>query len=481
LRTFHTNPRLPLRRTRSHPIGDRRRKARRTSEAAFALPSAIIVLFMLTLLTGAAISVASQSSTSTTRDDNVKAEVEAAEAGLHVADYRLAQLKPAETQCISEGEAVTAKSKGEAESNCKDGSESLGNNATFKYWTSLPLKAGETCAGRTVKSEEGITQRCVTSEGKVNGAEPAVRLQARTAASSGTALFSIHGVLGLKKVVVNGSANVPGVVASNGEIRGEGSANFERGFEICAPEGKFKPPAGERKGVKVASKETDPELEKTRPAGECPIKAPLPAGHPTAESNEDARIGVSDKLEGGGYTWTPAKFELNMEGTAKLTLGESGKTTKYFFCSFKMPGGGPEWKIAAGAKVEIFIGNSEETKSCAAGTGKFEIAGGSKTANESKNPGALLIEIGGKGPFTFANGSGKTLEASIYAPNAQVHMEGGVKFAGAIVGEEVFLENGTKYEWSEESGKLGGTGGAASYTRKAWEQCVKGSGASEGC
>jgi Tfp pilus assembly protein PilX len=464
------------------------RKLPAPAQAGFALPSAIIALFIITMLTAAAISVATQSSTSTTRDDNVKAELEAAEAGLHVADYRLSQLKPEETQCINETEAVTAKSTEEAESKCKDASESLGNGATFKYWTSLPLKAGENCAGHKVESEAGITQRCMTSEGKVNGVEPAVRLQARATGAVGAALFSIKGVLGLKKVLVNGSANVPGVVASNGEIRGEGSANFERGYEICLPEGKFKPaatPSTERikSGVKIAGKNPEPvpEFEKTRGAAECPIKAALPAAHPTVESNEDARIGVSDKLEGSGYTWNPAKFELTLEGTAKLTLGEAGKTTKYFFCSFKMPGGGPEWKIAAGAKVEIYIGNPEETKLCAAGTGTFEIAGGSKTVNEAKNPAALLIMIGGKGPFKFANGGGKTLEASIYAPNAQVHMEGGVSFKGGIVGEEVFLENGTKYEWSEETGKVGGGGGSGSYSRKAWEQCIKGSAPSEGC
>jgi hypothetical protein len=453
------------------------------AHSGFAMPTVIIILFVVTLLTAAAISVATQTSTSTNRDNNVKAEIEAAEAGLHVASYRLSQIKPGEKECIGESKAFTS------EGECKDSAESLGNGATFQYWTTLPLSAGAKCAGRTVASEAGITQRCVTAEGLVNSVKPGVRLQARVSGTGGEPLFSVKGVVGLEKVVVNGSANVPGVVASNGEIHGEGSANFEQGFEICLPKGKFRPapaPSTERlkSGVKIAGKnpEAVPALEKTRSPGECPIKAPLPASHPTPESNEDARIGASDKFEGAGYTWSKEKYELTMESTAKLTMGEAGKTTKYFFCSFKMPGGGPEWKIAAGATVEIFIGNHEEfpTK-CAEGTGTFEIAGGSKTVNEAKNPGALLITIGGKGPFKFANGTGKTLEASIYAPNAQVHMEGGVSFKGGIVGEEVFLENGTKYEWSEETGKLGGGGAAASYSRKTWEQCLSGSGATEGC
>ena len=91
------------------------------------------MLFVVILLTGAAIAVSVQSSTSTTRDNNVKAEIEAAEAGLRVAVFRLNELEPTALQCIDEGSVQSA------ESSCKDGSESLGNGATFGYWTTLPL------------------------------------------------------------------------------------------------------------------------------------------------------------------------------------------------------------------------------------------------------------------------------------------------------------------------------------------------------
>ena len=84
-------------------------KRRLVDEAGFVLPSAIIVLFVITILTGAAISVAVQTSTSTTRDNNVKAEIAAAEAGLQVASYRLSKLEPGNTQCISESKTESLK------------------------------------------------------------------------------------------------------------------------------------------------------------------------------------------------------------------------------------------------------------------------------------------------------------------------------------------------------------------------------------
>ena len=59
-------------RSRNHDLS-------RRSEAGFAMPTAVIILFITTLLLAAAVKVASQTSTSTTRDSNVKAEIEAAE------------------------------------------------------------------------------------------------------------------------------------------------------------------------------------------------------------------------------------------------------------------------------------------------------------------------------------------------------------------------------------------------------------------
>jgi Tfp pilus assembly protein PilX len=452
-------------------------KRRLASEAGFVLPTAIIVLFILTVLTGAAIALASQTSTSTTRDDNTKAALEAAEAGLRVASYRLGALKPAEAKCITKSVEAAPES-----GYCKDAEpESLGNGSTFQYWTTPGLKVSEKCAGQTVSAiVAGTVQRCVISEGKVNGISQ--RLTVRVETAAGESLFQVAGVVGLKEVKITGSVKVPAVVASNEKIIGEGSANFESGFELCPPKGTFSPAAGterNKSGVTingVGKMESNPSLEKTRSAAECPLKAELPAGHPTELSNEDSRIGTTDPLVGG--TWSEAKHELTLESTNELTLSGS----RYYFCNFKMPGGGPKFKIAPTAKVEIFIDSPEDPASkCAAGTGKFEIAGGSKTENEGKNPANLLIEIYGKGPFKFANGSGKTLEAAIFAPNGEVNMEGGVQFSGGIVGDTVHLENGTRYGWSETVKSLtNGTAGA--YGRKAWEQCTPtGTTPQEGC
>lgn len=427
--------------------------------------SAMVVLFILTLLIAAAISVATQTSTSTTRDDAVKAELEAAEAGLHVADYRLSQLKPSETQCIAESKVETEESK------CTDSSESIGNSASFRYWTTLPLTAGAKCSGRTIEAISGTIQRCVTAEGKVNGVTPAARLQALATASAGETLFSVKGIVGLTEVNVSGGVKVPGIVASNGTIKVSGGGELAGGYEL-GPKGKFVHEGG--------GKWSPPE--KKRSEAEGPIVAKLPASHATAASNEDSRIGKEDEFFTEGkavnkFNGSP-EYELTIGSNGKLTLGTGGGSHKYYLCNFHASNNS-RLKIPSGAKVEIFVDSPTDPESkCKAGTGKFEGEGEFNVENEGKHPAALLIEMYGKGPVSFQN---SLLEVAIFAPEAEVKLNGSAKFKGGIVGNKIPLEAGTGvFEWSEEvASLLAGTPSA--YGRKTWEQCTDGSGTGEGC
>lgn len=439
---------------------------RLAGESGFALVTAMIILFIITALTGAAITVAVQTSTSTTRDTSVKAELAAAEAGLQVASFRLTQLKPEKTQCINEGADVTT--------GCKDSPESLGNNATFQYWTTLPLNEGAKCAGVSVVGVAEATQRCVTSEGKVNGVEPGVRLQSLVTSSAGEALFPIKGIVGLEEVLLSGSVKSPELVASNGTIKIKGGAELIGGYEL-GPKGSFVHEGG--------AKWNPPEKKRTEAEG--PIVAKLPANHATAATNEDSRIGTLDEFYTEGKAtnyFKSATDELKLSSNSKLTLGGS----KYYLCNFVGEHAG-KLIIPAGAHVEIFIDApppEDPTSTCPAGTGKFESAEFT-LENNAYNPAALLIVMYGKGPVTLGNGGAleatHPFEASIYAPQAEVKVTGAKKFKGGILAKKVDLGSGASvFEWSEEVGGLS-NGVPTGYGRKAWAQCTPGSGGSETC
>ncbi len=462
-------------------MNNRNHQRQPTSEAGFVLPTVVIVVLIVTLLAGTAITVAMQSSSSATRDTSVKAALAAAESGLQVATYRVNQLKPTEAQCITSSENKEG-------TTCEGSSESLGNGASFKYWTTKALSTGEKCAGQTIATKSGIVQRCITSQGNVTGLEASTRLQARIESAVGESLFSVRGILGLEEVLVNGSVKATAVVTSNLKIKGEGSAAFEKGFEIC-PEGKFIPAAGterNKSGVTVGGVGgmlSNPPLEKTRSASECPIVANIPAVHPTAAENEDTRITTgedpSTKEGWNNPEWTgPSAYELTLGSGAELTM----KGSKYYFCNFAATNNG-KLKLATGVKTEIFIDSHENNSNCRLGTSKnpsgtFKIEGNAHLENPN-GAAALLIEVAGKGPVTIANSG--SLKASIYAPEAEVTLSGSGTLTGAIVGKKVHLEAGS-FIFSEEDEALtvGGASGGA-YSRKGWGQCTTGSGATQGC
>jgi Tfp pilus assembly protein PilX len=450
------------------------------TESGFILPTVLIVLVIVTILAVTAVTVAVESSSSTTRDNNVKAALAAAEGGLQLATYRINHAKLKETECVAGSETPEVKEESKP---CESGSESLtlGNGASFKYYNTIALAKGE-CAGTTVVKVASIEKRCITAEGIVNGVSPHTRLQTLVESAVGEALFKVKGILGLEEVLVSGSVKATAVVASNDKIVGEGSAAFEKGFEIC-PGGKFEPAAGKERnksGVTVdgigGEKAAPAEYEKTRSASECPIPGKIPTIHANAAENEDNRIASGEDPNTGepNVTYTPSTFGLEVGSKVNLTLGGS----KYYFCKFVANKDGVV-KIASGAKVEIFIDSHEDYSGCpSSGSSVFKIEGNAHLENPN-GVSALLIEVAGKGPVAIENSG--SLKANIYAPEAEVVLSGAGTLTGAIVGKKVHLTAGSfVYSGEDESFSVGGTSGG-SYTRKAWTQCASGSGVASAC
>lgn len=458
-------------------------KRRLTDQAGFILPTAVIVLLIITVLIGAAITVSAQTSTSTTRDDNSKAELEAAEAGLQVASYRLGKLNPEKTQCINGSANKTT------ESECKSSPESFGNGATFQYWTTLPLEAGAKCAGTSIKAEANVTQRCVTSEGIVNEVKPGVRLQTLLKTSPGESLFPAKGIIGLTKAGLTGNMEISAALASNGEIGMTGNFTQSGGCE-SGPSGSWKitgngspcEPWTHRSAAEgniTLAAVTPGESAKSMASGICTFAYP-------PKENCDYRLtnGIH-KLKKEAYSepydpvteasiisFEPTHREFSETGNAKLKL-EGGV---YNFCKFTVTG---NLTLEASPKTEIFIDAPESERpgsKCPAGSGKFEFTGNLGNANN------MLIYVYGKGPVNVTGNS--VTEATIYAPEAPVKFTGNVNqpFSGGIAGKTVEITGNFSFKWNEEDASLKGSAAVQTgYTRQAWEQCTPGTGASEGC
>jgi hypothetical protein len=413
-----------------------------------------MVLFVVILLSATVVAVSVQSSTSTTRDDNVKAALEAAETGVNVATYRLALIGLNPDKCV--GASTTGKPEAPVEGYCKDSTESLGNNATFTYWTTPVLSEPSKCTGAAVLTEEAADQRCVTGEGKVNGI--ARRVQVRDVAASSAPLFPVHGAVGLSKVTISGGAHVKSLVGTNGKLETSGGTKLEQGYTLGFPSGVFKgspseaicPPCG------------------LRSKAEGPLVGALPTIHATATTNEDSRITNKEDTTTGTVKWVPANYELTVENKgSNITLGGS----KYFFCKVLSKGGG-SITVTATTKTEIFVDSFEDPGSPCPNYGAkaktFESSGGSELKNSSGDPSKLLIEMYGKVQF-IVSGSGE-VQASVLAPEAKLELSGGSVVKGALLANEVTMSGGS-FSWDERDSSLKAENVQESYERVDWEEC----------
>ena len=439
-------------------------KRRLAADGGFALIVAMFVLLILSVLVATAIAVASQTSTSTTRDTNSKAALEAAEAGLQVARLSADQARTGGSHCIT-GETTpttpTLPATGEKIYCTGSSKEPLGNGATFQYWTSTALKAGIPCGGATAAAG----QRCITSEGNVNGIT--TRSQVLVASAIGEELFPIQGIVGLKEVSLSGKVEASSIVASNEKITSSGGPNdFMKGYELC-PGGKFEY-TGKIKIAEAKENEKNLPYEKTRASTACPIKPKVPTEyeHATSTNNSDSRITNKEDPQhenrSGAINFTGSSaYELKMNSKGELTLEGS----KYYFCNLVLESEAKLF-INKGAQVEIYIDSHAENHNCPENSGKFEVVGNAHIENAS-GADDLLIDVAGKGPVAIANSG--SLSASIYAPKATVNVEGNGKFTGPVLGEYVNLKNSGDIYNEKESPVRGGSAGGGTYERKSWE------------
>jgi hypothetical protein len=420
------------------------------SERGFALAMAIIILFVITMLTGVAVLVASQISTSTTRDTSVKGELEAAEAGQHVAGYRLTELGPSEAQCVNESEVVEP-----SNSPCHDESESLGNGASFEYWTTVPLKAGETCAGRKVVAIVGVWQRCVTSEGSVNGVKPAVRLQSRVSAPN---LFPVNGLFGLERVEVSNNTKVLAKGGTNGKFIIGNNASVE-GVNLG-------PGGATQVGNNGSAGTVTTEAEAfALPAVKTGNSATQNSNYRIQNGLKSPRVSPYD--ESTGVTYNSATRALTVNGSLTLT-GEV-----YNFCELTLGSGATITVQHKPTKIYI-DGSSDPGAKCSGATGAFYMSNNSNIVNTSKEAAELQIYVY-EGSVEFFNNV--TFYGAIYAPNSTVNIKNNAEIYGAIAGNVVNVKNnGTFHSEKNVEALRGGP-----YQRAVWEQCVSGSGPTESC
>ncbi len=433
---------------------------------------AIIAVFIVTTLVAVSISLAVQTNGSTRRDANKKNALEAAEAGLQVALYRLNMLRPQDTFCVGDLAGLP-----DSTGWCKSATYSLGNGSTYQYWTT-PVISTSSCVGLTVVNSLSISQRCVTAVGTSNGVS--ARSQIRAAAFSAEPLFPYGGIIGVNGITNGNNAVISGGEASNKVISGGNNNTTISGGVSLGPGGSYTG-AGSPTITHLANPITlgpvDPGTSNQSSLANCPARQT--AGYPAC--NDDYRITnylnnpahpTSPYDPATSLTFTASTRTLTLNNGASLTLGGG----LYNFCELDIKNNA-SISLATGVRTEIFIDSPDDPNSgCPAGSGSFNFKNNVTWSNPLNDPTALQFYVygynNGSNVVNFKNNGSCT--CILYAPQSTVnlsHNSNNSDLTGAVAGLTVNAPNNFNFTYGATAGTIQARS-TGLYYRTAWAQCT---------
>lgn len=427
------------------------------NEDGVALPVATSSLALVMVLAGGVAATSVQTNTAVIEDRAAKQAQGAAETGIQLAYLKLAE----SSRTLQAGECLTP--DGEVAPNafgeCDSFQEDLGSGSTVRYVISTPTSG--VCP--VLPGKEPLPgDRCVTSTGTSAGMSR--RLQARVNLLPGFRPFENVGVLAKDLVDIDNNSNFDAVVGANGEINAR--KGIFRNNVIVGPDGKIvtDPNKVTIKSPAQAMKRDDPwpfpavDFEPFE-VQNANSRFPLPGTQYVKESQVSPplddlralRITNNMTLPGGDYSLCNLVFDSNVNVTipkdeiVRIFVDSPTRTSPTDSSCADVEGAG---KIFAPNHVYLnTTGDAEQLQFYVYGTDDDSL---------------LTPDV------YFKNGL--TMNGTIYAPDASVHIKNSGEIVGGIVGKNVDFKNNAKFTWPTSilDLELPGTKGTV---RRGWFEC----------
>jgi hypothetical protein len=193
-----------------------RMHARSKAEGGIAMIVVMLTLFVLTIFAGVIAAGAGRLSSTSVKDRNSAAALQAASAGAEIARYRINRMTPiGATKCITgdlstKSDPQSFNPAGTKKTDCDPTTGDLGNGAGYQYYVSIPLAPGDTCSGVTIGAGTGIESRCITSTGTAHGISR--RIQELITGSPGVPEAVLNGIAALGNITVKETSANPGYI-----------------------------------------------------------------------------------------------------------------------------------------------------------------------------------------------------------------------------------------------------------------------------
>lgn len=398
-------------------------RRRASGEHGFAVPTVMLAMIASFGLGTATIVASIGAQEGTTRDENSKAALAVAEAGIENAMLRYNTIRTSATTTADD--CVPVGSSGVAANGWCAGPPVSGtiDRGSYSYWVKPTAAVGTTPA-----------QVTVVSTGEVDGVLRRVKVTADSAAE-GFKPFLNASVIGLDSITLaNGGSEIHANVATNGSISvGSNSGVFCDYAQVG-------PGRGFNQG---------PNTTVTCPA--TPGEISLPPVNPgdVATNNSNGRICNLDPMAGTPCSlarWNPTTKRLDLASNDSLTLGAAGGTFNYAFCRIHL-GSNSYLSVAQGATVRLYLLAPE---ACGGETNPLELDSNSDL--KTTGPGATrfqILVVGSLSIPTTANLRSNTSaincdqEFVLYAPRTTLNMASNTDICGGVAAKSVTLSSNT--------------------------------------
>lgn len=432
--------------------------ARLRDQRGITVPLSLFVIALLMLLGGVAMGQSVFTSDESNEDRRVKRALQAADAGLEAAVYRMNMFDTINqtSKCVQPNETealyLTGYERVVAGVNwCTKVSQDIGGRSSYSYEVS----------GETPRSGAGVdlSDRWVVATGYADRGLPTEetrRVAAKAEAVLPSPLFGDWTVSSKRAISLDSSASVTGSIRSNENITLRSSTRVN-----CLPDGSMgvaRPGPGF--GVQLIGGSSSTCNSDRSPAADLfeldPISSTAPVndnarlGNPTASPSTKCTAG-DVCTESNNVLWDPVKRTLRLNSSASVTLGGG----VYSFCRLELYSSS---QIIIPAKPEgtstgIFIDKPENCPGVstagspgAVGPGSVYLDSSSAMRNQNSNPLTLQFYMLGSPTIAtkFSMLSSTSTKMTLYAPETDFRMESSATLTGAVAAKSINMLSSTK-------------------------------------
>ncbi len=388
-------------------MGRRRRGASGSAEGGFAVPAVLFAILAAFAVTSVAVMASVTAQNGAARDQNVKAALTAAEAGVSQAmlHYNRIPTTPTTPCLIAAGEGTVYLA------------------AASGGWCA-PVAGAVTEGTYSYSVHPTEDALAIVSTGTVDGVTRRVNVNATS--SSGQPVFSDATVKALNSLTISSNGRITADVASNGSITLSSNAN------ICGDVA-----YGPGSSFTLISNATHTCGSATQQPMVLP---PVNQGN-VAAVNDNGRFFGLDPRSNNHVTWTPSTRTLKLTSNSSVTLGGSA----YSFCKLEMSSNTSVY-TAPGAHVSIYF-DSPEACGLPAGTEQLSLSSNSRITSSGGGPtNVALLFVGSPTLASTIHLSSNTQVAGaceqnfvIYAPRTDISMSSNSVYCGALAGKTIAL------------------------------------------